>query len=198
MITTTLAVLALAGGLSAGNAPSPGWQKDYAAALSVASSELKPVAVFIGHGTTTPTKMVVDGTIPTEAVQLLREKYVCVFVDTETASGKELAGRFDLSEGLVISGPGGTVQALRHSGTVAGADLTGKLTRYATASQPATTVTTGYSSASVIYAGGCANGSCGVIYQGGYSAPSPPVYQAAPTYYYSNPFGSGPACVGPR
>jgi hypothetical protein len=186
MITTTLAVLALAGGLSAGNAPSPAWQKDYAQALTVASSELKPVAVFIGQGKTPPSKMVADGTIPTDAAKLLSEKYVCVFIDTDTAVGKDMAGRFDLTEGLVISSPGGKVQALRHNGNVAGADLTGKLTQFATTGQPATTVTTGVS-AGVIYAGGCANGSCGVIYQGGYSAPA---YQTAPTYYYSAPFGS--------
>jgi len=205
MVTTTLAVLALAGGLSAGNAPSPSpsWQKDYAQALAVASSELKPVAVFIGHGTTTPTKMVVDGRIPTEAARLLRDKYVCVFIDTATPAGKELAGRFAVTEGLVISGPGGQVQALRHSGAVEGADLTGKLSQYATTGQPATTATTG-----VVVGGDCANGTCGVVNQGGYAVPAAafqpaPVYQPVPTYrvapaYYGSPFGGTPNCVGPR
>jgi hypothetical protein len=186
MVTTTLAVLALAGGLSAGNAPSPSpsWQKDYAQALAVASSELKPVAVFIGHGTTTPTKMVVDGRIPTEAARLLRDKYVCVFIDTDTPAGKELAGRFAVTEGLVISGPGGQVQALRHSGAVEGADLTGKLTQYATTGQPATTATTGVVPAAAYQPA--------PVYQ-----PAVPTYRVAPAYYGS-PFGGTPNCVGPR
>src|SRR5438874_7406511 len=51
MITTTLAVLALAGGISSGNIPSgPSWQTDYAQAMTRASAERKPMAVFIGHG----------------------------------------------------------------------------------------------------------------------------------------------------
>ena len=186
MITTTLAVIALAGGLSAGKVPSPGWQKDYAGALAVASSESKPVAVFIGRGQDTPEKMVKDGTIPTESVKLLHDKYVCVYIDTDTAGGKELSGRFELTEGIVISGPGGKYQAMRQSGQVTGADLTGKLTQYASAGQPQSTVTTGVSSAPVIYAGGYSSNN-GVIYQGNYSAP---VYQSSPLYY-SNPNAFG-------
>jgi hypothetical protein len=192
MITTTLAVLALAGGLSTGNVPSPSWHKDYAQAMALASSEHKPMVVFISHGTATPGKMLADGTIPTEAAKLLRDSYVCVYLDTETAAGKELAGRFELPEGLVISGPGGSVQALRHNGSVSGIDLTGKLSQYATTTQPTTTVTSGLSAASVIYSGGCANGSCGVTYsQAGYSYQPTyqyqPAYQAAPVYSQSYP-----------
>ena len=103
MITTTLAVLALAGGLSAGSIPTPNWQKDYAQALAVASSEGKPVAVFISQGNTTPGKLVTEGPIPSDAAKLLRDKYVCVYLDTATASGKAMADQFSLSEGLVIS-----------------------------------------------------------------------------------------------
>jgi hypothetical protein len=212
MITTTLAVLALAGGLSTGSIPSPSWHKDYAQAMALASSEHKPMAVFISRGSAMPGKMLADGTIPTEAAKLLRESYVCVYLDTETAAGKELAGRFALPEGLVISGPGGSVQALRHNGSVSGIDLTGNLTRYATAGAPATTATSG--ATPVVYSGGYTNSNSGVPYaQAGYTSSSQPVYQAAPTYqaapayqvtplypqtypaYYTNPFGS---CVGQR
>lgn len=172
MITTTLAVIALAGGLGAGNVPSPNWQKDYSKALAVASSESKPIAVFISSGAATPARMVVDGRIPANAAQLLSEKYVCVFVDTDTESGKTLAGQFELTEGLVISGPGGQVQALRHNGAVAGAELAGKLTQFASTGQPTTTVNTGLST-----------------YQ--------PTYRVAPTYYV-NPYGGAINCVGLR
>jgi hypothetical protein len=207
MITTTLAVLALAGGLSTGNIPSPSWHKDYAQAMAVASSELKPMAVFISHGASMPGKLVSDGTIPAEAAKLLRESYVCVYLDTATAAGKDMAGRFDLSEGLVISSPGGGVQALRHSGSVSGIDLTGKLTQYATTSQPANTVTSGPPASSVIVSGGVPTYTqAGYGYQPVYQAS--PVYQAAPAYqaapvysqgypgYYASPFG-GATCNGP-
>ena len=210
MITTTLAVLALAGGLSTGNIPSPSWHKDYAQAMAVASTELKPMAVFISHGASMPGKMVADGTIPAEAAKLLRESYVCVYLDTETATGKDMAGRFDLPEGLVISGPGGSVQALRHNGSVSGIDLTGKLTQYASAGQPTATVTSGLTAAPVIVSGGCANGSCGLTHsQAGYTyqpvyqaAPvyqyqAAPVYQGYPTAYYAAPFG-GSSCPNGR
>jgi hypothetical protein len=201
MITTTLAVLALAGGLSTGNIPSPSWHKDYAQAMAVASSELKPMAVFINHGASMPGKMVADGTIPVEAAKLLRESYVCVYLDTSTAAGKDMAGRFDLTEGLVISGPGGTVQALRHNGSVSGIDLTGKLTQYASAGQPRTTVSSGGSASSVIVSSGVTYTQAGYSYQPVYQAA--PTYQAAPVYsqgysgYYTTPFGgnSYPACA---
>ena len=198
MITTTLAVIALAGGLSAGNIPSPNWQKDYAQALAVASSEGKPVAVFISQGTATPGKLVTEGPIPSDAAKLLREKYVCVYLDTETASGKAMANQFALSEGLIISSPGGKYQALRHNGSVSGNDLTGTLTRYAGAGTPTTTVSSGYSGDGVVVAaGGSSYGTSGVVYPGSYSAPTyqAPVYQA-PTYYYGG--GFGPTCTGPR
>jgi hypothetical protein len=176
--------------------------------MAVASSELKPMAVFISRGASMPGKLVSDGTIPAEAAKLLRDGYVCVYLDTETAAGKELAGRFDLSEGLVISSPGGSVQALRHSGSVSGTDLTGKLTQYATASQPTTTVTSGPPASSVIVSSGVTTyPQAGYNYQPVYHAA--PTYQSAPAYqqaapaysqtyptYYASPFG-GATCNGP-
>jgi hypothetical protein len=144
MITTTLAVLALAGGIGSGVLPStPSWQTDYAQAMARASEERKPMAVFIGHGAETFTQMLADGKIPADAAKLLRDKYVCMYLDTGTAGGKDLAGRFEISEGLIISGPGGNLQAYRHNGAVTGTELTTQLTRYAGAGQPATTVTGG-------------------------------------------------------
>src|SRR5262245_57450864 len=143
MLTATLA-LALLGGFSPGaNAALPNLQTDYAQARSAASADNKPIPVFISRGTEAMGRMFADGTIPAEATRLLRDSYVCMYLDTDTASGKELAGRFGLSDGLVISGPGGGVQAYRQAGTVSGADLTKKLTQYASASQPTTTVTVG-------------------------------------------------------
>ncbi|MBA4063524.1 MAG: hypothetical protein C0501_07380 [Isosphaera sp.] len=170
MVPTSLVVAAA---LSA--APSPAWQADYAKARTAAAAENKPMAVFIGSGDAVG-RMIADGTIPADAAKLLRDSYVCVSVDTATGAGRELAGRFDLAEGLVISGPGGASQALRHAGAVSGADLTRQLGQYAKAGQPVTTVSTGLPAAGQVvtagyapamtYApmtvyGGCAGGTCG-------------------------------------
>ena len=187
MITTTLAVLALAGGLGSETLPSiPSWDTDYARAMTRASGERKPLAVFIGHGADNCRKMLADGKIQSDAAKLLGSSYVCVYLDTDTSAGKDLAGRFELQEGLIISSPGGSHQAYRHTGTVSGADLTQKLTQYASAGQPTTTV-----------AGG--------VVIGTYSAPSYTVVPSGqyvrpatyyPTYGYQTTYGG--TCYGPR
>ena len=161
MVSTTLAAAVMLGAIGTGANPSPGWQTDYAQAMTLAASEHKPMAVFIGTGNGTAGRMLQNSAIPAEALQLLRNSYVCVYLDTATAAGKELATRFEMPEGLVISSPGGNVQALRHAGAVAGADLTRQLTQYASAGQPVTTITSGvavvsastpvYSAASATY-----------------------------------------------
>lgn len=184
MISTTLAVLALAGSFSPGaNTALPGWQTDYAAAKAAAATQHKPMAVFIGQGAEGLKKMLDDGTIPADAAKVLRDNYVCVYLDTDAA--KDVAGPFDLKAGLVINTEAGNVQAVRHGGAVSGAGLTRELTQYATA-HPATTTTvaTGTvvgtpATAGVTYpatvgspmfaSGGCASGNCGspVILSGG-------------------------------
>jgi hypothetical protein len=194
MITTTLAVLALAGGLSSGNIPSgPSWQTDYAQAMTRASAERKPMAVFIGHGADRFKQILAEGTVPADAAKILQNSYVCMYLDTDTASGKELAGRFAISEGLVISGPGGTTQAYRHNGTLTGTELTKQLGTYAAAGQPTTTISGG-----VVVA----QPTTGSVIVGGTT------YQAAPRYVYpaggyaypTYQLGGYPSinCVGPR
>lgn len=158
MISTTFAAVALSAALTAG-AATPTWQSDYAKALQTASAEQKPIAVFIGKGETGYTK-VAGGQIPTDAGQLLAQNYVCVYVNTDTAAGKALAGKFDISKGLIISGKGGDVQALRYAGTVTPIELTGFLTKYSSAKAVTTTENAGTTDAPVV-AGGCANGQCG-------------------------------------
>lgn len=161
MFTTTLAVVAVAGTLGAGASPSPGWQSDYAHALTLAATEHKPIAVFIGPG-----GKPADKALSSDSTKLLHDGYVCLAVDTDTAAGKALAGKFALSEGLVISSPGGTYQALRHSGPVSGSDLTSKLNRYAAAGQPTTTTytggaTVGTAASATVAPIGCIGGNCG-------------------------------------
>ncbi len=127
------------------------------------------MAVFIGHGADTLKRMVADGAISADSAKLLAASYVCMYLDTDTPTGKDLASRFEMSEGLVISSPGGTVQAYRYTGAVPVATLTKELTSFATAGQATTTISAGAVPARataggyVIVSGGCANGSCSTI-----------------------------------
>lgn len=136
MFSTSLATAAVAGLLASGSlATQPAWQTDYRTALAQSTEQQKPVAVFIARGGAGYARLVTDGGIGAEAARLLRQKYVCLYVDTGTAGGKELAGSFKMTEGIVISDRTGGVQALRHEGAVSRADLVQYLTRYSAPTQ---------------------------------------------------------------
>ena len=140
MFSTSLATAAVAGLLASGSlANQPAWQTDYRAALAQATEQHKPVAVFIARGGAGFDRLVTEGAVGAEAARALRKNYVCLYVDTTTTRGRELAGAFQLTEGLVISDKTGGVQALRHQGSVSQADLANYLTRYATPGQVAAT-----------------------------------------------------------
>ena len=200
MFTTTLAAIALAGGISSGVIPSaPNWHTDYAQAMSRSSAEGKPMAVFIGNGADRLAKLTAEGAIPAEAVRVLNASYVCVYLDAGTAVGKDLASRFEMTEGLVISNRGGHVQAYRHNGAMGGKELTESLSKYADGEQPVVTATNGagsYSSNGAVIIGTSATG--GVVYPSNYYSPAPARY-AYPSGGYSYPqFNSYPgvACTG--
>ena len=157
---STFATLAL---LASGATETPSFQTDYTKALQTAAAQQKPVAVFIGKGAVGYAKLV-GGSIPVDANQLLAKNYVCVYVNTDTESGKALAGQFDISKGLVISGKGGDVQALRYSGAVTPLELTGYLSKYRGTSAVTTTETASETVAAPAAApatSSCANGQCG-------------------------------------
>jgi hypothetical protein len=186
---TTLSVLALVAGLDLGVPVNPKWQADYSQALSRAAEDRKPMAVFIGHGADSLKHMVADGALSADAAKLLATSYVCLYLDADTPTGKDLASRFEMTEGLVISSAGGSVQAYRYAGKVPGTTLTRELTHYATAGQPTTTISAGAeamrqaaSTGYVIVAGGCANGNCQMI------VPASAQYAAPGTVSY--PFSS--------
>jgi hypothetical protein len=187
MVTTSFTAAALVVLTSGSASTVPAWQKDYARAMAVAVAQQKPMAVFIGHGEAGYAKLVAGGQIPAAANTVLNSQYVAVYVNTETAAGKELAGAFEMQSGLVISTRGGEKQALRHAGSVAATELTGLLTAYSntTVARPVVTTAapvTGYVTPasytapvmnyaptyrpsfggySVPVRGGCANGRCG-------------------------------------
>lgn len=156
---STFATLAL---LASGATETPSFQTDYTKALQTAAAQQKPVAVFIGKGAAGYAKLV-GGAIPADANQLLAKNYVCVYVNTDTEAGKTLASQFDISKGLVISGKGGDVQALRYSGSVTPLELTGYLGKYRNASAVTTTETAAEPAAApaATTSSSCANGQCG-------------------------------------
>lgn len=180
MVSTSFTVAALVA-LSAGSVPSVNWQADYATAMSTAVAQQKPMAVFIGKGDAGYAKLVAGGQIPASVGQVLSSQYVTVYVNTETAAGKELADKFEMAAGVVISTRGGAKQALRLSGEQTGTDLSGILTTLGTTTVSAPAVVpASYTAPAMNYApaqmyapqmyaprtysfgGGCANGRCGV------------------------------------
>lgn len=189
MTTTILAAIALSATLVPAAKPEFQPHTDYASALKLAASEGKPMAVLIGSGNAF-TKVMGESAMTDAAAKLLRDKFVCVAVDVSTPKGAELAGQFQLTDGLVISSAGGTYQALRQPGAVTPADLAKHVETYASATAtPATTVTVGAPAAAPAYSvypagysypaysgavirGGCSGGSCGGVISGGYSYPS--------------------------
>jgi hypothetical protein len=189
MFATTFAAAALSGLLPVGTeAPTPNWHTDYPAAMQSAVAQQKPIAVFIHRGEAGYNRVVSDGKIPEESGKLLAAGYVCVYVDTDTPAGKTLAGQFQLASGLVISTPGGRVQALRHNGTLTAAELNSYLTKY---TQPtAGPVTTEYRG--VVQTSAAAP----VVSQPAYGQPvyGQPVY-GQPVYSGAPGFGN---CTGRR
>ena len=196
MTTTILAAIVLSGSLGTAAKPSFQAQTDYGQAMRQAAAEGKPVAVLIGKGDSFA-RLMADASLPESTATLLREKYVCVSVDVSTTTGSQLAGQFQLTDGLVISSVGGTYQALRQSGTVTAADLAKHAPTYVGSSTPVTTVTVGTTApaaattpSTYVYPSNTVSPST-VYPAGGYYYPSSPSYYPRTTY-------PGAPCVGNR
>lgn len=131
---TLYVVVALAGSV-AGNIPErPNWRTDYFEAR--AANAGKPLAVFLGSGANGWEHVIREGIDP-KAVQLLKEKYTCVFVDTDSRGGAGLASAFAVNgRGLVISDRTGDAQQFHHSGDLSANDLCRALERYADPYRP--------------------------------------------------------------
>jgi hypothetical protein len=125
-----LAIVALAGSIA--NIPDrPQWQNDYRTAALAAEGK-KPLAVFVGSGVNGWEQVAKDGGFDAKVAQLLKDKYVCVYVDTKTTSGTNLAKQFAVDgKGLVISDKVGKTQAFYHNGDLSHDLLVKALERYA-------------------------------------------------------------------
>jgi hypothetical protein len=125
---TSFSLAALTGFLLIPSGPT--WQSDYHFARKLGEREGKPLAVFIGSGQRGFENISRSGKLSDDVLQLLASKYVCVYVNTNNSSGKQLAANFDLSSGLVISDRTGQLQAFSYGGTLSDADLQRYLTRF--------------------------------------------------------------------
>ena len=141
MFSTSLAMLAASGLFVSGMAVQPTWVTDYSKALSAASTEHKPIAVFITSGKSA--ELLKDGAFQGESGKLLKEKFIALHVDTSTPAGKELASQFEIKQGLVISDSNGQKQALRYYGQLYNTELTQYLATYSKTNAVVTTTTAG-------------------------------------------------------
>jgi hypothetical protein len=123
--------------LAAGMAPAnlstePTWLNDYATAQTRVLAQKKPMAVFVGSGKDGWGKVVKNGSIDPEINKMLANKFVCVYVDTDTDAGRKLATAFEVvSKGLIISDKAGTTQAFSLSGDLTRDELSQTLVKYA-------------------------------------------------------------------
>src|SRR5262245_45752973 len=119
---TPVLLIALVGFI---NRTEPNWLDDYSAARQQGQAAKKPLAVFVGSGKAGWDKLAHDGKLSKETRQLLATKYVCLYVDTQTKSGRRLATALEIdnSLGIVISDGRGQYMAFHHEGDLASPDL---------------------------------------------------------------------------
>jgi hypothetical protein len=140
---TLMALVALTTSVSTANlSQQPTWLADYGTAQARVTAAGKPMAVFVGQGHDGWSKVVRDGALDPELNKLLADKYVCLYVDTDTAAGRKLAGAFQVARrGLVISDRAGTSQAFSLSGDLTRAELGRALVKYADSAEAQVTET---------------------------------------------------------
>lgn len=128
-----MAAATLAAGISPSTlSPEPTWLNDYTLAQLRVASVQKPMAVFVGSGKDGWGKVVRDGVLDPDLKRTLANKFVCLYVDTDTTHGRSLAGAFEVaSKGLVISDRAGTTQAYSLSGDLTKDELSRTLAKYA-------------------------------------------------------------------
>lgn len=193
-MNTLIGLVALLSSAVPSNIQTPTWASGYMSARETVTSAHKPMAVFFGKGAGAWDKVVKEGAFDPAINQMLASKYVCVYVDTTTVDGYNLARTFEVSgKGLVISDATGKNQAFSLSGEMSKAELKDKLALYSKEDAKVTTTetvvrNTEVMTAPVTYtfapAGNCPNGNCPKVAGTTY-------YQPAGTTYYQ-PAGNCP------
>jgi hypothetical protein len=119
-------------GIAPSSSARPVWIADYGEARRLSEINRKPIAVFIGAGTTGWNDVSREGRLGVDTGHLLATNYVCVYVDTASQEGRRLAQAFQLdkSRGIVISNSQGKLQAFRHEGDLRDLELAHYLKRF--------------------------------------------------------------------
>lgn len=130
---TSVVLFALSGFLAAASAPGePAWWNEYGKARQQGQKEEKPLAVFIGSGTKGWNQVSREGQLNPEVRKLLADHFICLYVNTDEASGRRLAKAFEIQGyGVIISTHTGQQQAFRHQGDLDDQELARYLRRYA-------------------------------------------------------------------
>ena len=109
----------------------PAWHHDYRLARDVGSRENKPLVVVIGSGKTDWANLAKPAEQDESINQTLRSSYVCLFVDTDTTEGQQLAQSFEMpGPGVVISTRSGELEAYRKAGEVPAGELAKELVNH--------------------------------------------------------------------
>lgn len=117
----------------------PDWETDYARAMKQAEEVKKPVAVFIAKGKEGWQALSAEGKFNGTALEALRSGYVCLYLDTSEAKGKETAKLFTVGDAatLILSDRTLVYQAYRSQGPLNNEQLTQVLKRFADHEGPA-------------------------------------------------------------
>ncbi len=170
---TMIGLVALLSAVASSNVQTtPTWASGYMSARETVTSAHKPMAVFFGKGAGAWDKVVKEGSFDTAINQMLASKYICVYADTTTVDGYNLAKTFEVAgKGLVISDVTGKKQAFNLTGELSKAELKDKLEVYAKADAKVSSTETVVRGTEVMTApvapvtytvapAGCPNGNC--------------------------------------
>ncbi len=107
------------------------WEENYVQAKELGARLQKPLAVFVGSGAEGWKQVVREGNLNATVRQELRERFVPVYVNAESETGKQLVEAFELASkrGLIVSDRTGGLMAFHQDGIMELADLTKQLSR---------------------------------------------------------------------
>jgi hypothetical protein len=129
---TSLGLAALAGLFLPSSLPEgPAWRLSYTLAREEGQRAGKPLAVVVGSGKLGFDKLSKEGQLSRDAQKMLASNYVAVYLDLDNPQGRKVANELGMTQGIVLSDRRASVQAFRHDGTLANADIAQYLQRYA-------------------------------------------------------------------
>jgi hypothetical protein len=122
----------LAGSASAVSAQEIAWKRSYQEGRLQGQKTGKPLAVFIGAGST-PEKAIPEGTLGSAIRKILADHYVCVHLDAARDDQQRLLRELGIrsDRGLVLSDRTGDLQAYSCDGPMSDSDLERQLRTFA-------------------------------------------------------------------